>query len=196
MQQPPVEDPQFSPSRSLRSCAPASAGHWQPIRSRSNSPNVATRRASTASSVHGEEVVQIEAATVVAVKTSRGGVQLCINGFTMNKNRQTASHVYWECVYRRITKTHSFGCTAKATTTTTVAANEVYKLIHHGDHNHAPKAEDLHLKRARAYIRNVAATTKNKPSQILQEQTTSEGGDAKLAASSMPTKNAFRKSRS
>lgn len=158
--------------------------------SEAEAPNECSSQAEETPFVEDENVApSCSPPAISVIRSTRGAVQLCIDGFIFSRNKTTGEKSYWECANRKHQKDTS-ACRAKAVTS---GSNETIKLINITEHNHAPMAEAAHVKKARAEIKRMAQSTKNKPCQILQQQHASQGDTSLDIAPSMPTKNALRK---
>jgi len=101
------------------------------------------------------------------------GTKLLIDNFIMIKNKNRNNKYYWECEKRKHTKRHNSNneyCNARAVTIL-VDGNHIVKDNSFLNHNHGPDPCRLLVKKNIKYIVSKALSSRDKPSQIIQEAT-------------------------
>jgi len=91
----------------------------------------------------------------------------------MIKNKNRNNKYYWECEKRKHTKRHNSNneyCNARAVTIL-VDGNHIVKDNSFLNHNHGPDPCRLLVKKNIKYIISKALSSRDKPSQIIQEAT-------------------------
>lgn len=90
-----------------------------------------------------------------------------------------------------MTQAHSYGCNAKAQSTE--APTDPGGLLGlSGEHNHAPSAIAVGVKKAVAVMKAKATSTRDRPCAIMQAQRERDAADAEVMAPAMPSKHAMR----
>ena len=93
------------------------------------------------------------------IPSNRGGSKLCYQGYLYAKHATRETNQWWKCVKRS-----SIGCRGNLSTT---LQNE--NPGHGQPHNHAPSDTSIEYSKNRNAMKDLAANTREKPSQIFAQ---------------------------